>query len=374
MKVLHININYVGTPLHKNMVTALEKMGVKNTVFAPTCKNVGEVVAESYQVIVSRCYRYWDGLSFLYKQGKIFDAIEQAVAIEDFDLIHAHTVSSDGNVAYRLHRKYGLKYIVAVRNTDLNSFFKKRKHLRWLGIKILRNAEKVCFLSSAYQKALLERYVPKKIRKEILGKSVILPNGIDPFWLIHMQENASGEEKKNRLKQKRLRLVFAGRIEKNKNCRLTVDACKILHERGWAIEYHVAGKIVDQEEYTYLKSLEGFVYHGVLDKNQMIALYRECDLYVMPSHEETFGLTYAEAMTQGLPVIYTKGQGFDGQFPDGEIGYPVSDRDATELADSIEECVAQYDVICKNLRSNSIRFDWEKIAPQYVRIYEDIVK
>ena len=29
----------------------------------------------------------------------------------------------------------------------------------------------------------------------------------------------------------------------------------------------------------------------------------------MPSKHETFGLVYAEAMTQGLPVIYTKNEG-----------------------------------------------------------------
>lgn len=40
----------------------------------------------------------------------------------------------------------------------------------------------------------------------------------------------------------------------------------------------------------------------------------------MPSHKETFGLVYAEAMSQGLPIIYTKNQGFDGQFPDGYVG------------------------------------------------------
>ena len=38
-------------------------------------------------------------------------------------------------------------------------------------------------------------------------------------------------------------------------------------------------------------------------------IYRENDIYVMPSIIETFGLVYAEAMSQGLPVIYTRGQG-----------------------------------------------------------------
>jgi len=43
----------------------------------------------------------------------------------------------------------------------------------------------------------------------------------------------------------------------------------------------------------------------------------------MPSITETFGLVYAEALSQGLPVLYTRGQGFDRQFEEGEVGYAV---------------------------------------------------
>ena len=59
------------------------------------------------------------------------------------------------------------------------------------------------------------------------------------------------------------------------------------------------------------------------DKEELIKLYRDSHIFTMPSITESFGLVYAEAMTQALPVVYTKGQGFDGQFPDGEVGYSV---------------------------------------------------
>ena len=374
MKILHINTNYAGTPLHRNMVAALARVGVKSLVFVPTCKEIETPQEDDFEVRISRCFKYWDAISFLYKQSEILKAIESSVCVSDFDLIHAYTVSTDGNVAYNLHKKYGIKYIVAVRNTDINYFFKKRKHLHGLGLQILRNAEKVCFLSEAYKKTLIEKYVPDKYKQEILDKAVIIPNGIDSFWLEHLLTDSSNEERKNRIKQKKLRVVFAGRIEKPKNCGLTVDALKLLEGKGWIIEYHVAGKIANEEEYEYLKNYRGFVYHGLLNKEQMIELYRDCDLYVMPSHTETFGLTYAEAMTQGLPVIYTRGQGFDGQFPDGEVGYPTCDSDAHELAERIERCIEHYDEISERITTCAQRFDWNKIAPQYVQLYEDIVK
>ena len=44
-----------------------------------------------------------------------------------------------------------------------------------------------------------------------------------------------------------------------------------------------------------------------------------------------------------MPVIYTRGQGFDGQFEDGEVGYSVNCFDAEEIADRIEDVINNYD-------------------------------
>ena len=40
---------------------------------------------------------------------------------------------------------------------------------------------------------------------------------------------------------------------------------------------------------------------------------------------KTFGLVYFESMSQGTPLIFTKGQGIDGYFV-GYIGYSVNPR------------------------------------------------
>lgn len=61
----------------------------------------------------------------------------------------------------------------------------------------------------------------------------------------------------------------------------------------------------------------------------------------MPSFTESFGLVYAEAMSQGLPVIYSKGQGFDGQFAEGVVGYHVDAHDPEELCENIIKMTAE---------------------------------
>ena len=49
---------------------------------------------------------------------------------------------------------------------------------------------------------------------------------------------------------------------------------------------------------------------------------RSCSVFAMPSIFETFGLVYLEALSQNLPVVYTKGQGIDGMF-DNTVGIGV---------------------------------------------------
>ena len=92
----------------------------------------------------------------------------------------------------------------------------------------------------------------------------------------------------------------------------------------------------------------------------------------MPSHTETFGLVYAEAMSQGMPVIYTRGQGFDGHFEDGVIGYSVSDYDADELVEKIISIIENHENISTRCLEKVDRFNWNKIAEEYKEVYGTI--
>ena len=42
--------------------------------------------------------------------------------MNEYSLIHAHSLFSNGYIAMRIKQDYGIPYIVAVRNTDVNTF------------------------------------------------------------------------------------------------------------------------------------------------------------------------------------------------------------------------------------------------------------
>jgi len=90
----------------------------------------------------------------------------------------------------------------------------------------------------------------------------------------------------------------------------------------------------------------------------------------MPSQFETFGLVYVEAMTRGLPIIYTRGQGIDQYFEDGVVGFPIAYNDYNEGVKSVKKIMLNYESISTNGLTNSKSFSWKLIANQYIDIYQ----
>lgn len=364
MKLLHINCNYIGTTLHQLMIERLDRTH-DNTVYVPTYDKNVAVITPNENVIVSECFNKWDRLVFDYKQRKIFRDIQKQVRVEEFDCIHAYTLFTDGNCARKLSKQYGIPYVVAVRNTDVNDFFRLMVHLRSRGVRILRDAKAIFFLSESYRKQVFDKYVPAKYRDELLQKSHIIPNGIDDFWFDNPPATLPVIDDE-------VRLIYAGRIDKNKNIATTQQAVRLLRERGVNATLTVVGKPVDRAVYDAVKKDAFTTVLPACGKEELMELYRQHHLFVMPSFTESFGLVYAEAMSQGLPVIYTKGQGFDEQFENGEVGYAVDAASVEQIADAVTKLVARYDEITPTLAEKARRYNWEALVARYCEIYNAI--
>ncbi len=366
MKVLHICNNFISSTVHQKMAQASRSLGIRNTVFAPVVTLEGRVspVEDEY---ARACVNSLDRFFFYHKQKKTYNCLRQTIDISKYQCIHTHCVFTDGNVAMRLKQEVGIPYLVTINNTDLNHFFKLRILLRKRGLQILEQASKIVFIAEPYQNAVFDQYIPENLKQELMSKTVVIPFGIDDFWFEQKQETP-----KIFSKNRPLRLFYAGDINKNKNIQLTVNAIKILSEKGIDAELLLAGNIQDKGLFEQLLSERFVSYAGILNREELLKHYRNSDIFVMPSHTDTFGLVYAEAMSQATPIVYTKNQGFDKQFPDGTVGYAVSDRDPQELAARILDILDHYSELSRNCLQLLDKFNWHKIAEQYRTIYNQI--
>lgn len=74
---------------------------------------------------------------------------------------------------------------------------------------------------------------------------------------------------------------------------------------------------------------------GSMPQEEAWGMFSVMDIFVMPSLFEGFGLTAAEAMAAGLPVVGTQVDGLSDVIEDGVTGYLVPPSDRQALAESL---------------------------------------
>ncbi|WP_175618863.1 glycosyltransferase family 4 protein [Virgibacillus halodenitrificans] len=368
MKILNINSYYLSSTLYKPMEDSLNKIGLELTTYVPVYhgyKGREEITLPlAKHVKVSQCFNKNDRLFFYLKHNKIKKDFFNQYNVKDYDILHAHSLFSNGYIAYRAYKKYQIPYVVAVRSTDINVFFKKMVHLRSLGLKILLNAKTIIFLSESHKEECISNYVPNRYKRKILIKTTVIPNGIDDFWFINKRRESL------RVSNQFVKLIFVGDDSKRKNLSALIDTCDILINQKFKVELRVAGKISDEKK-EQLEKKEYIKFIGKVNKDKLLMLYRQSDIFVLPSINETFGLVYAEAMSQGLPVLYTKGQGFDNQFNEGVVGYHVIANKPEDIANKVTKILKNYEQVSANCIELSHKFKWENISTIYFRIYQN---
>lgn len=378
MNILHLSASYSFTDLYKNLLTELDNREINQIMYVALkdLKHANKRMVDSPKnitYIYSAPFKRVDSYIYYTKILKVLKDIEKKVILKNVDLLHAHFLFSDGGVAYKLNKKYNTKYIVAVRNTDINTFFKYGIHVRRFGINILRNADKIIFLSPSYKELLLNKHIPTSVKKEINEKSIVIPNGIDRFWIENIYLN-----KPMKKDDKTINLIFVGELNENKNVMTSLYVFEELKKRGYQVTFDIVGKGELEEKITewvqQTKNQKLITLHGYIsNKDELLKLYRKSDIFIMPSYKETFGLVYIEAMSQGLPVIYTRGEGIDGYYEKGHVGYPSVPDSIQEMSDRVEEIIQNYNLISKKTLEESAKFNWSAISTRYINLYKSIL-
>lgn len=363
MRVLQINSYFAGSTFYEDLYAELDRLGVQEDIFVFT--HAGNELTQTYpdNVRLRRPYRYLDRYIFPLKHRKVYRDLLAQMPVQEYALSHAHSLFSNGYIALKLKKEYGLPYIVSVRSADVNAFFRYAFHLHAMGREILREARFLVFLSEPLRAEMIRKYIDTKEAGALLAKSFVIPNGVNPYW----RENRGAPKQST---HDPLRLLYVGNIDRNKNVLTTVKACEILRKGGRDVIFSAVGAVRDARVESALRASDFVRLHPFTGSREALRpLYRENDIYIMPSKTETFGITYVEAMSQGLPIIYTRGQGFDEQFRDGEVGFAVRHDRPREIADRILRIEEDYAGFSARALDGLREFDWEVIARELLAMY-----
>ena len=104
----------------------------------------------------------------------------------------------------------------------------------------------------------------------------------------------------------------------------------------------------------------------------------EYDLFVQPSRREGFGLTVAEAMAAGVPVLVSSDQGPAEVIENGKYGWVFSNDDAKDLAEKIAFLSSHKEETLYKAMSAQEYVDKEynvrTTALRYLKAYQDIIR
>ncbi len=165
-------------------------------------------------------------------------------------------------------------------------------------------------------------------------------------------------------------MLFVGKIDRNKNVISIQKAMYRLKKKGINLTLTVVGDKSNNTLYKKISKDSNTTIYNFMPKDQLLKIYRNHDIFVMPSHNETFGLVYAEAISQGLPVIYTKNQGFDRQYKNGEVGFAINSKSIIDIADNILALINNYNNFNNNFCNKIDVFNWYNIAVIHYKIYK----
>lgn len=108
-------------------------------------------------------------------------------------------------------------------------------------------------------------------------------------------------------------ILFLSRIHVKKGINFLLEAVAQLKEQmeGYVIRIAGEGDVTYIEELKQLAARLGIsqliIFEGGVYGNRKWELFRQADLFILPTHSENFGIVVAEALASGTPVITTMG-------------------------------------------------------------------
>src|SRR5690606_37175400 len=281
--------------------------------------------------------------TFLFKISTVLirKKIERLIKTFQPTIIHAHNVEMDLELAYWIHNRYGIPYIVTTREIA-NKPNSSRTN------KLLKSASKIISLNR----------IQKDIASRMSGfKNVeVITHGIDDKFFNYATKTRNNT----------IRFLSVCRLLKLKNLDLVI---KSLHKVGGDFEYNIYGTGPEEDKLKELvRSLEledKIKFWGYIDNDLLPSVYWNHDLFLMPSYPEAFGRVYLEAMASGTPVVASKNTGVDGIILNGVNGFLVDHLNETEIQLLLNKIIKKQLSLShfdKEARDTAERFNWNNIC------------
>lgn len=285
--------------------------------------------------------------------------------------------------AYRAVKQTEIPYVVFTHGM-LDPYFKKQFSLKHLKKSIyytlvlhdiLSNAKAVFFTAED------EKILARKSFKHYSVRERVVPFGIAEPKCDLINAGSAFLDRFPALRGKRLALSL-GRIHPKKGIDLLIDAfaSTLASDRNWQLV------IAGPDQIGWKKKLDGqavkrgignrITWTGMLEDEWKWGAFAAAEVFVIPSHQENFGVVVAEALAAGLPVLMSNKVNIWREVASCSAGFV--EPDTLEGAIQLFRLWANSSVDqTESMRRNAIRcfrqyFDLNTVGDKMVEIFEEI--
>jgi len=203
----------------------------------------------------------------------------------------------------------------------------------------------------------------------------VIPNGIYPDTYF-LPLDAGQVKKRYGIHPLAPLVLFIGRLVYQKGADLLVEAIPQVLKRRWDVQFIIAGKGDMRQELEERCRTLPVRFTGYISDEEYRELLNACDLVVIPSRNEPFGLVLTEAWSAERCVVATDVGGLSeniDDFIDG-IKVPVrADSLAWAISYIIEDPVRIRAMGLAGKRKVLSRFNWGEIGTKMERVYMNLI-
>ncbi|OAJ51561.1 transferase [Paraburkholderia ginsengiterrae] len=309
MKILHLLASVdprAGGPVEGVRRSGVAMQDAGHEIEVATCDAPGEAYLSAFPFPVhafgptSSRYSYSERLGpWLAANAKRFDAV----------IVHG-LWQYHGLAAWRALRRSEVPYYVYVHGM-LDPWFKEAyplKHLKkwlywpWAEYRVLRDARAVLFTTEEERTRARQSFWLYRARERIVPFGTAVPQ------LEAARVREAFLQSQPGLRGKRI-VLFLGRVHAKKGCDLLIDAFARVAGRDRTLHLVIAGP--DETGWTatlHAQAQAAGIAHrvslpGMLQGELKWGAFHASDVFVLPSHQENFGVAVAEALGCGLPAL-----------------------------------------------------------------------
>ncbi len=308
------------------------------------------------------------------------------------DLIHLHTFKRLGGIARLVCKLRNIPYIVSIhggiynrqvvdsdnKKESFNSSFEWGKILGFFvgSRRVIKDSNAIICLNDNEYERLQENLADKQI--------FLIPNSVD-ITSFSKPKNTIIRKKYNLQKDDYVCLVSA-RIDEQKNQLLllkVINNMKHLHKN---IQVMLVGNITDT---TYHSVLLDYIHNNALESYvtlisdlkpnsiELLNIYLNADVLILPSTHEPFGIVALEAWASSLPVVISDIAGVCNVMEDKKDALIFENNSISSLEETLSSLILNKTLetnLIKNAQQSVLAFDTNVINSQIHSIYTKVLQ